>query len=109
MYRYIWKITITDPEKVAPFIQVWRDASKVLQEYDGAKGTHLHRVLGEDGEYLAIADWESKAARDAMKADTDANTSERARRWQQFTKSEEFGIVESIGKVEEIESVFPES
>ena len=105
MYHYIWKITITDPSKVEPFIQVWRDASAVLQEYPGAQGTYLQRVLGEDNTFLAIANWESKAARDAMKADTDADQSERAQRWQAFPKSDEFGTVETIAKTEDVTSV----
>jgi heme-degrading monooxygenase HmoA len=107
MYHYIWKITITDPTKVEPFIQVWKDASAVLQEYPGAQGTYLHKVLGEDNVYLAIANWESKAARDAMKADIDANTSERAQRWQAFPKSDEFGIFETIAKTEDLTFVEP--
>ena len=46
------------------------------QQAPGARGTRLHRKIGDDRTLLAIASWDSKAARDAM----EANPSEEVRR-----------------------------
>ena len=40
-------------------------ASELIQQAPGAQGTRLHRKIGDERSALAIATWESKAARDA--------------------------------------------
>jgi quinol monooxygenase YgiN len=40
-------------------------ASRVIQQAPGARGTYLHRRIGDPNVLLAIATWESKAQRDA--------------------------------------------
>jgi hypothetical protein len=43
-------------------------ASELIQRAAGARGTRLHRKIGDSNVLLAIASWESKAARDAMES-----------------------------------------
>ena len=106
MYRFVWKIKLHQPDQEEVFIEHWKTGSTILQEYPGALGTHLHRVRNEPGCFFAVAEWESQAARDAMQADTEANTSERAKRWNQLPKNESFG--EGIAFFgEELDAVMP--
>ncbi len=57
------------PERYA---EAWVRASKIIQRSPGARGTRLHRKIGEPDVLLAIATWESKSVRDAMEASPDA-------------------------------------
>ena len=91
MYRFVWKIKLNDPEEEQAFIDHWKEGSSILQEYPGALGTHLHRVRNEPGSFFAVAEWESKQARDAMQTDTEKNESGRAQRWNKLRKNETFG------------------
>lgn len=43
----------------------------MIQQAPGARGTRLHRKIGQSDVLLAIATWESKQARDAMEARRD--------------------------------------
>lgn len=107
MYRYIWKIVLNDDVKEEDFISHWRVGSTILQEYEGALGTHMHKVRGEDRAYFAVAEWESKAARDAMDADVNHGDSERAKRWQALPLNESFGQIISFAG-EESDAVMPQ-
>ena len=107
MYRFIWKIKLNDNVTDEQFIKHWHDASKVLQEYPGARGTLIHKTRDEDKSYFLVAQWESQQARDAMQAEVEAGQSSRAIRWQQFPKNETFGNIEIIFAGEEIGSVMP--
>lgn len=91
MYRFIWKIKLHKPEEEQVFIDHWKTGSKILQEYPGALGTHLHRVRNEPGCLFAVAEWESQEARDAMQADAKQGISERAQRWNKLPRNESFG------------------
>lgn len=108
MYRYVWKIKLNDDVKEEDFLRFWRDSSSIIQEYPGAKGTHMHKVRGEDRTYLAIAEWESIEARDAMRADIEAGESDRSKRWLQFPKNDEWGEISIRAGVEEIDVVWPQ-
>lgn len=44
----------------------WMRASEILQRAPGARGTRLHRKIGDPTVLVAIASWRSKADRDAM-------------------------------------------
>lgn len=107
-YRYLWKMTV-DPSQQDKFIENWRKQSEILQEYPGARGTRLTKVLDEPNTFLAIAEWESKAARDAMDKDTDEGTSERAKRYHASTVNEDdvFGTSVTVARVEDIDMVMP--
>lgn len=106
MYRYIWRITLKDPSNEQAFIDHWRSGSQILQEYEGALGTHLHRVRDEPGSFFAVAEWESQAARDAMSQDANHGDSERAKRWQALPLNESFGEIISFAG-EEYGAVLP--
>ena len=106
MYRFVWKIKLFKPEEEQAFIDHWKRGSAILQEYPGALGTHLHRVKNEPGSFFAVAEWESQAAREAMQADTAANKSERAQRWNKLPKNESFGD-STVFFGEELNAVMP--
>lgn len=106
MYRYIWKITLNEDIEEADFIEHWREGSTVLQEFPGARGTHMHRVRNDERSFFAVAEWESQAARDAMQAEIDAGETERGRLWQQFAKNNSFGSIIAFAG-EEIDVVMP--
>lgn len=107
MYTYIWKIVVEGEDKQTVFIENWRRASQVMQEYTGAHGTCLHTAADESNTFYAIAEWESKAARDAMEADRVAG-SERAQSWEKFAKNEAFGRPTTVAKLEQIGEVSPQ-
>lgn len=106
MYRYIWKIVLNDGVKEKDFIDHWRAGSTILQTYDGALGTHIHKSRGEERSYFAVAEWESQAARDAMMDDAFHGDSERAQKWREFPKNESFGEVINFAG-EELDEVLP--
>lgn len=91
MYRYIWKLKLNNPEDKDKFIAHWRTGSALLQEFPGALGTHIHEVRDEPGSYFAVAEWESKEARDAMAEEANNGISDLAREWQKLPKNESFG------------------
>lgn len=109
-YKYLWKITV-EPDKQVAFIENWRKQSVILQEYPGAQGTKLTKVLDEPNTFLAIAEWESKAARDFMDKDTDEGISERAKRYHASTVNEDevFGQSIAVARVEDVEAVTPQA
>lgn len=47
------------------FIKQWQTGSDIIQTYPGACGTLLFRSLDNPNVLYAMAEWESKAARDA--------------------------------------------
>lgn len=107
-YKFIWKIKISDESQVKPFIANWREASIVLQEYAGARGTRLHKSCDDPLELYTIAEWDSKADRDAMEADR-ISGSERGKRWDALMKNHDFGAVKPVARLEQIEEILPET
>lgn len=65
--HFIFAIRVTDPD-YAPeqYAEAWMRASAIIQRAPGARGTRLHRKIGDPRSLLAIATWDSKHARDAM-------------------------------------------
>jgi hypothetical protein len=49
----------------------WVRASKIIQCAPGARGTRLHRKIGDPNVLVAIAGWDSKRQRDIADADRD--------------------------------------
>ncbi len=107
MYRFIWKIKLSDKVTDDEFIKHWHDSSAVLQEFPGARGTLIHKARDEDRTYFLVAQWESQEARDKMQAEINAGETERAQRWQKFPKNETFGEHQARFAGEEIGSVMP--
>jgi len=77
------------------YADAWVRASRLLQQADGARGTRLHRKIGDPNVLLAIASWDSKTARDAM----ERHTPEEARRI--IAEQSEFVDVRVIGEFED--------
>lgn len=56
------------PEEYA---SAWVQASEIIQTAPGARGTRLHRKIGDPNVLIAIASWDTKAARDAAESQRD--------------------------------------
>lgn len=54
------------------FIDAWKRGSDIIQTYPGTLGTKLFRSLEDPKIIYAIAEWESKAARDAIMPEIEA-------------------------------------
>lgn len=71
--HFIFAIQITDPDySPEQYAEAWVRASRYIQQAPGARGTRLHRKIGDPRSLLAIATWDSKAVRDAMEGDPPA-------------------------------------
>jgi heme-degrading monooxygenase HmoA len=62
--KFIFEVRLKPGRTVAEYAQTWVRASEIIQRAPGARGTQLHRKIGEPDKLLAIASWDSKAARD---------------------------------------------
>ena len=107
MYRFIWKIKLNDDVSDEVFIAHWHDASAILQDYPGARGTLIHRSRDEPKTFFLVAQWESQELRDKMQAEIDAGETERAKRWQKFPPSETLGEIQAMFAGEQIGEVVP--
>ena len=65
---YIFEVQIRPGYTAEQYAEAWVKASEIIQQAPGARGTRLHRKIGDPNVLLAIASWESKAARDAMES-----------------------------------------
>lgn len=63
---FIFEVHIHPGHSAEQYAEAWVRASKIIQQAPGARGTRLHRKIGQPDVLLAIASWDSKAARDAM-------------------------------------------
>ena len=66
--HFIFEVHIKPGYSAGQYADAWLRASKIIQRSPGARGTRLHRKIGQPDVLLAIATWESKAVRDAMEA-----------------------------------------
>ena len=64
--KYICQVHIKDGHTAEEYAEAWVKASKIIQRAPGAKGTELHRKIGDEKTLIAIASWDTKAQRDAM-------------------------------------------
>lgn len=62
--KFIFEVRMKPGYTVTEYAEAWGRASEVIQQTPGALGTRLHRKIGDPDVLLAIASWESKAARD---------------------------------------------
>lgn len=69
---YIFEVRMRPGYPLSQYASAWLRASQRIQRATGALGTRLHRDLNDPSRGLAIASWDSKAARDAMDATPDA-------------------------------------
>jgi hypothetical protein len=63
--KFIFEVTMKPGFTVEEYAEGWVKASEIIQQTPGARGTYLHRKIGERNKVLAIAHGESKEARDA--------------------------------------------
>jgi heme-degrading monooxygenase HmoA len=63
--KFIFEVRLKPGHSVAEYAAAWEHASTIIQRAPGARGTRLHRKIGHPDVLLAIATWDSKAARDA--------------------------------------------
>ena len=64
--HFIFEVHLRPGYTAEQYADAWVRASRIIQRAPGARGTRLHRKIGHPDVLLAIATWESKAARDAM-------------------------------------------
>jgi len=63
---FVFEVHMKPGYHAEAYAEAWTKASEIIQRAPGARGTRLHRKMGNANVLLAIATWESKAARDAM-------------------------------------------
>lgn len=63
---FVFEVQIRPGHTPEAYADAWVRASRIIQQAPGARGTRLHRKIGDPMTLLAIASWESKAQRDAM-------------------------------------------
>lgn len=64
--KYIFEVRIKEGHTAEEYADAWVRASEIIQQAPGARGTELHRKVGDPNVLIAIASWDSKEARDAM-------------------------------------------
>jgi hypothetical protein len=64
--KFIFEVHIKPGHTAEQYAAAWVRVSTILQQAAGARGTQLHRKIGDPNVLLAIASWETKAARDEM-------------------------------------------
>ncbi|MET0985254.1 MAG: antibiotic biosynthesis monooxygenase family protein [Steroidobacteraceae bacterium] len=69
--KFIFEVRIKPGHTAEEYADAWVRASKLIQRAPGARGTRLHRKIGDPDTLLAIATWDSKERRDAMEARRD--------------------------------------
>jgi heme-degrading monooxygenase HmoA len=97
--HFIFEVHVKPGYTAEQYAQAWVRASEIIQKAPGARGTRLHRKIGDPDVLLAIASWESKAARDAMESRQD----ERVQRI--IAEQAEFVDVRVIGEFDDPEWV----
>ena len=105
-FRFVFEVAVRAGEEER-FIQHWKNCSKHIQEYPGARGTRLHKKHGVGSTYVAIAEWDSKESRVAAMDDIRKGESERAKRIQACGNNEDYGDVTVLADLDEIARVLP--
>ena len=67
--KFVFEVHIQSGHSAEQYAKAWVRASKIIQQAPGARGTRLHRKIGDSQVLLAIAEWDSKTHRDAMEAE----------------------------------------
>tara|TARA_R110002110_G_scaffold415561_1_gene650713 strand:- start:8328 stop:8654 length:327 start_codon:yes stop_codon:yes gene_type:complete len=67
--HYIFEVHLHPGYSAEEYAESWQRASRIIQRAPGARGTRLHRKIGDERVLLAIATWDSKQQRDAMEGD----------------------------------------
>ena len=92
---FVFEVVVSPGYTAEAYAEAWVRASEIIQAAPGARGTRLHRKIGDDHRLLAIASWDSKTQRDAM----EASPSDEVRRI--IREQAEFVEVRVIGEFED--------
>lgn len=65
---FVFEVHVRPGYTAQAYAEAWVRASEIIQRAPGARGTRLHRKIGDERTLLAIASWDSKESRDAMEA-----------------------------------------
>jgi Antibiotic biosynthesis monooxygenase len=63
--KYLFEVRIKPGYVAEQYAEAWVRASEIIQRAPGARGTRLHRKIGDPNALLAIAEWDSKTDREA--------------------------------------------
>ena len=74
--KYIFEVTVNPGYSVEDYAAAWLEASHIIQQASGARGTFLHRDLDNPDRALAIAHWHSRADRQASASRQDPRVRE---------------------------------
>ncbi len=66
---FVFEVHIKPGHSAGAYADAWVRASELIQQAPGARGTRLHRKIGDPDVLLAIARWASKEQRDAMESE----------------------------------------
>ena len=64
--KFIFEVRVKEGHTAEEYADAWVRASELIQQAPGARGTELHRKIGDPDTLIAIASWDSKEQRDAM-------------------------------------------
>jgi heme-degrading monooxygenase HmoA len=64
--KFLFEVRVKKGHTAEEYAEAWVRASEIIQQAPGARGTELHRKIGDPNTLIAIASWESKQQRDAM-------------------------------------------
>lgn len=68
---FVFEVRVRPEYSAERYAEAWVRASEIIQTAPGARGTRLHRKIGDPAALLAIASWDSKPQRDAAEGDRD--------------------------------------
>lgn len=74
--KFLFEVHIKPGHTAEDYADAWVRASEIIQSAPGARGTELHRKIGDPNVLVAIASWDSKAERDAMEDKHDPRVAE---------------------------------
>lgn len=91
---FVFEVHVQPGHTAEAYADAWVRASELIQQAPGARGTRLHRKIGDDSSLLAIASWDSKAARDAMESRPSAEVQRIIREQAEFVEVRVIGEFE---------------
>jgi len=68
---FVFEVRVKPGTTQEQYADAWVRASEIIQRAPGARGTRLHRKIGDPKTLIAIASWDSKAQRDAAEGQRD--------------------------------------
>lgn len=68
---FVFEVQLRPGYTAEQYAEAWVRASEIIQSAPGARGTRLHRKIGDPNVLLAIASWDAKEERDAAEAQRD--------------------------------------